>query len=391
MNRMRIFNYAALLHIAALLIDVNDGIKEDIFVNLQEFNQKDSITNCTHGLLAQIDRLGLKAFLQYTGANDYAKTVVEIVSIEMKDSKSRVYSVLQEISFSRCLQRTSYFVRCEKITDNKYQISIQMLAKALMNKAILLIAISNGTHRIQSNIINLPTVFDPFNVALYVNGKKLSPTECLIDLSHTKQITFCCDLNAPSATMATIYHNGAAVAESERCAAHFAETNANDDSMSFLCSYCNARTENITCRLIFGHTAMEKITENKGAGHTVEEDINTIVILVAVQIVVIVLVIIFITFLAIYLRRKKFRSLQKSTFQLDVDAESTEMEEPLQYSGQNFHETTPVAQTIRQNIQDQDNAEPDEQFLLYRNSQRGTGRRHSLPTVRFTTQLMVNN
>ncbi|KAI8780023.1 hypothetical protein BgiBS90_019217, partial [Biomphalaria glabrata] len=54
----------------------------------------------------------------------------------------------------------------------------------------------------------------------------------------------------------------------------------------------------------------------KGADHSVEGDINTIVILVAVQIVVIVLVIIFITFLAIYLRRKKFRSLQKSTFQL---------------------------------------------------------------------------
>uniref|UniRef100_A0A2C9L866 Secreted protein n=1 Tax=Biomphalaria glabrata TaxID=6526 RepID=A0A2C9L866_BIOGL len=263
MNRMRIFNYVALLHIAALLIEVNDGIKEHIFVNLQEFNQKDSITNCTLGLLAQIDRLGLKAFLQYTGANDYAKTVVEIVSIEMKDSKSRVYSVLQEISFSRCLQRTSYFVRCEKITDNKYQISIQMLAKALMNKAILLIAISNGTHRIESNIINLPTVFDPFNVALHVNGKKLSPTECLIDLSDNKQITFCCDLNAPSATMATIYHKGGAVAESERCAAHFAETHANDDSMSFLCNYCNARTENITCRLIFGHTPVEKNTEKR--------------------------------------------------------------------------------------------------------------------------------
>ncbi|KAK6964294.1 hypothetical protein BgiMline_031512, partial [Biomphalaria glabrata] len=52
----------------------------------------------------------------------------------------------------------------------------------------------------------------------------------------------------------------------------------------------------------------------KGENHVMEQDNNTIVILISVLIVV--LVIIFITFLAIYLRRKKFRSLQTSTIRL---------------------------------------------------------------------------
>uniref|UniRef100_A0A2C9LAC3 Uncharacterized protein n=1 Tax=Biomphalaria glabrata TaxID=6526 RepID=A0A2C9LAC3_BIOGL len=158
------------------------------------------------------------------------------------------------MQLSMCLNESSFKLRCELVTEERYNIIINMLAEERMSKASIKIAISHENTREESNVIQLPVVFDPVESNMYLNDKRLHSNQNEVDLTKYSRIFFCCALELPASTKAVILRNDIEVAAAfKRCVTY--EERAPQDSHIFqlLCDYCNS--SKIEMKTIFSTTS----------------------------------------------------------------------------------------------------------------------------------------
>ncbi|KAK6964296.1 hypothetical protein BgiMline_031514, partial [Biomphalaria glabrata] len=211
---------------------------------------------------------------------------------------------LQEMQLSMCLNKPSLYLRCELLTNGRYNIIINMLAEERMSKASIKIVVSHENTREESNVIQLPVVFDPFESNMYLNDKRLRSNKNEVDLTKCSRILFCCDLESPASTTAVILRNGIKVAAaSERCVTYEERSPKESPIFKLLCDYCNSTK--IESKTVLSITNLENVVNSskiesktsvpitsQGSGNQGEIDTNfNIIIVICVSFTITILAI----------------------------------------------------------------------------------------------------
>ncbi|KAH9496752.1 hypothetical protein Btru_009302 [Bulinus truncatus] len=306
---------------------------ENVGITILDFKQSDCKTTCNKGLLAKYDKASLTALLNLSNVAEKSNAAI-IVSTEMKTSKSNRYFVLEEIKLDSCLNNSSIQIRCTVLKTDLYKIEMNIQAKKEFSYSSIMIAVSTHITREESNNVSLPVIFDPFETSIYLNEKRISH-DCVIDFGQLRYLSFCCDKNTPTSTLAILKRNEKEVVQNESCVSYYEQSPNELPSFILTCDFCKTHLESITCSSTLGdHPNTKKINDDYSATNLELQKVSSILyttsIILVVGIVMTILIIfgiiIFVVvgrkYLSRWLRSNRLASL--SVTEIGKEDKSTE-------------------------------------------------------------------
>ncbi|KAI8780031.1 hypothetical protein BgiBS90_019225 [Biomphalaria glabrata] len=218
----------------------------NITVQTHEFNQRDSLTSCLTGILADTDTIILNSFLKKPKDIPTSKLILKI---EVKPSESKAYAVIYQAELTRCLSRTLYDIECAEIDGEHFNITFKYNAKLQYSEAYFKVSVSYQRNFFPGNSIVLPHVYDTKNLGFFLNNVKLPPTpyKCSTAPIDNGDLHFCCEQSKIFHTTAVIWLNGVNVSSSERCASYKLQPAGNVKTLEFECNFCGVQRLKTSC------------------------------------------------------------------------------------------------------------------------------------------------